>query len=149
MAYIVLNNENSLSGIAKNDTDLNCVTYVAHYKNNIGGKVINISDEDFNALVDGTKVYESCDGTNVTLADPVRAISYSSQEDLQDHINNLINVLNEKKYATDSSLQTKKDAFVTYLQSLNLSTITYPLNQTLNSYCRSQGQEPFSYLQLL
>lgn len=150
MAYIILNNENSLIGIAQNDTDLNCVPYTAHLKNNVGGKVVSISDNDFNALVDGTKLFDNYDGTNVTLVDPVVNWYASSQEDLQSQIDFIVKGLTEhRKYPSGCSLDTKTKAFVTYLKSLDLSTFTYPLNQTIYSYCRSQGQEPFNTLQAL
>ena len=143
MAYFIfLKNNADVFRIAENISDLNN---------------LNISASDFNTIEDsqtnfdyvkyGTKYPESIQGSTITYVDiPVLPFS---KELLSKYITNTKNIIKAFLENNPSHpLFNRWNDYYNQLSNLNLDTITYPLNTSLEQYFKDLSQPSFSPLQL-
>ena len=144
MAYIFYNNDRkSKQGMAANDDDKTAIT--SHWP---AGTFVteNISDEDFNKLRIGSHEMD-CSGDNPVLVEV--GLGFGSKEDLDQHITYMLetiqNYLNNWK---DHAHYSRWSDYKTQLLSLDTSSITYPMEKSLEKHFSDQGQPYYSVLEL-
>ena len=143
MAYAITFN-NSLLNIAANETEKNELTAL-----NTPHTVIEISDEDFTRFkvrMDGCTI----DGTTITFEDNPDPQVYNNSDELQEYINDIRDAM--KRFIKNANANTQSKTLYTqvvnyenYLDTLDTSTITFPIN-TWEKYCEDNG---ITYLNLL
>lgn len=160
MAYFIFlsdceNIEGTIYRIAENQSDLNSLNIV---QNNY--KIIEDSQENFNFVKLNIKQPVSYSGNIITYVDE----SYSwnlSYEDIQQnlgyssnlkiYVNNCINsiscFLNVDSNKNNLNYN-KWNNYKNQLSSLDLKSITYPLNKSLEQYFNDLGQPSLNILQL-
>jgi hypothetical protein len=157
MAYIVTNKEYSLSFIAKDLDQLKSV-YPGYevYKSGEHGHLIEITNEDFVALQADEKFYYN-EGSNWVIQNtrnkvgelPIQDPIILNEDQLNKEINLIVERLTNKlKLITSGTLHNEMKAYKTLLENLDKSTITYPINSTLEKYLKDQGQPIVSLLQI-
>ena len=75
--------------------------------------------------------------------------TFKNKDSLQLHVNNLKNTI--KLFLDNNTNHSSFNVWNTYynqLNSLNLDSITYPLNKSLEQYLNDLGQPSYSILQL-
>ena len=155
MAYIVTNKEKSISFISK-DLEQLSGQYPGYeiYKNGIAGHLITISDADFNLLISHQKEATVNSDLSVTLTDKVLAADevpgFSSKEQLDSYISAIKERINDSiNQRTDGNIyKNQLKTYNTLLENLNTSSITYPLNTSLEKYLIDQGNTILSPLQI-
>lgn len=145
MAYFVFiknadNLDSSLYRIAENQFDLDNLNITkSDYK------IIEDSQENFNAVKFGTK-HPKYNGDVISFDS--KQCSCSKNE-VQANVNSFKNLI---KQFTDSNpnhpLLDRWNSYHTQLNSLNLDSITYPLNKSLEQYFNDLGQTSLNPLQL-
>jgi len=147
MAYFIFQkNSDGILGniyrIAENQSDLNNVNIEqSDYK------IIEDSQENFNSVKYGTKNILTYNGTNIIYQD--QAISYSTKESLLNYIKNTKDIISIYLVSsTNHSLYSRWDNYYSQLSNLNLDSITYPLNKSLEQYFNDLGQPSYNTLQL-
>lgn len=145
MAYIFYSPaKKGLLAITSNDTDKTAIT--SHFLN---GSYVeeNLSDTDF------LKLRQNTHGFNFQNENPVLeeiAIGFPNKEVLDQYINlNLIPAIdlylsNWKNHAHYS----KWTSYKTQLENLDTTSITYPLNKSLEKHFADEGQPYYSLLEL-
>jgi hypothetical protein len=157
MAYIVTNKEYSLSFIAKDLDQLKSV-YPGYevYKSGEHGHLIEITNEDFVALQADEKFYYN-EGSNWVIQNtrnkvgelPIQDPIILNEDQLNKEINLIVERLTNKlKLITSGTLHNEMKAYKTLLENLDKSTITYPINSTLEKYLKDQGKPIVSLLQI-
>jgi len=109
-------------------------------------KIIEVSQQDFNFVKLNQKNIEKYVGENVIYTDEIFVFYKIS---LQNYINNL-------KNSIDPFLKNNKNHYLfniwndyyNQLNNLNLDSITYPSNKSLEQYFSDLGQPSFNILQL-
>ena len=155
MAYIVTNKEKSISFISK-DLEQLSGQYPGYeiYKNGIAGHLITISDADFNLLISHQKEATVNSDLSVTLTDKVLAADevpgFSSKEQLDSYISVIKERINHSIHQreSDNTYKNELETYKTLLENLNTSSITYPLNTSLEKYLIDQGNTILSPLQI-
>lgn len=148
MAYVVTNKNYSLTFISK-DLEQASFQYpgISIYQNGHAGYVIEISNDDFIALQTAQKEYAH-DGTNVVFEDKTTE-PFANETDLKFYIDrvieNLATVINKH---SDNSYKSECVAYKALLESLDTSTITYPLNKSLEKHLYDLGHPILSPLQI-
>ncbi|SRR5210317_1318517 len=132
MAYFIFNNDNDIVNISANDADrdslnINLTDYI----------VKDVSDSDFNKLKLESHLV-SFDGTNVSFTD--REIStfsnFGTKEEIDEKISLIkIKLKNFLSNNSGHSKYTECENYYNYLNSLDTSTLTFPLNKTWEQYC--------------
>lgn len=149
MAYIVTNKEKSISFFSKNLEQLSG-QYPGYeiYENGIAGHLITISDADFNLLISHQKEATVNSDLSVTFADKV--IGFSSKEQLDSYISLIKERINNSIHQreSDSTYKNELETYKTLLENLNTSSITYPLNTSLEKYLIDQGNTILNPLQI-
>jgi hypothetical protein len=148
MTYFIFGkNLNNVSGalyrIAENQSDLNNLNInVADYF------IKEVTENDFLNVKNGLK---NCNGydsnNNIILEDKINL--YKDKKALQNEINFykqfIEDFLNNNKNHPNFS---QWNLYLNQLNSLNLNTITYPLNKSLEQHFNDLGQPSYSILQL-
>jgi hypothetical protein len=147
MAYFIfLKNSDNLEGllykIAENETDLNNLNIIqSDYK------IIESSQENFNFFKYGTK--KILKYNNDTIVFDNHSITYNNKEDLENE------VFSYKKYIknflnnnNNHLLYNRWNDYYNQLNDLNLNSIIYPLNKSLEQYFNDLGQPSYSILQV-
>jgi hypothetical protein len=157
MAYIVTNKEYSLSFIAKDLDQLKSVYPGCEvYKSGEHGHLIEITNEDFVALQADEKFYYN-EGSNWVIQNtrnkvgelPIQDPIILNEDQLNKEINLRVERLTNKlKLITSGTLHNEMKAYKTLLENLDKSTITYPINSTLEKYLKDQGKPIVSLLQI-
>jgi len=149
MAYLVLDKQYGFTFISKDLEEFKSQHPGAEgYIAGILGYAVEISNEDFIALQTGQKDFVSSDGTTVTYRDATR--SFETKEQLDGQINFIKSTIDEiLKRKGDSSQATRLSTYKAVLESLDTSTINYPLNSSLEKYLLDNGHEVISTLQLV
>jgi len=149
MALIVTNKSYSITLLSK-DLEQAGFQYpgIGLYQNGHAGYVIEISDADFVALQTEQKSYDH-DGTNMILTDKTSE-PFANETDLKFYIDKLTKkldvVINRQ---SDNSYKSECVAYKALLESLDTSTITYPLNKTLEKHLHDLGQPILGALQIV
>jgi hypothetical protein len=156
MAYFIFNNENNLVKIALNDADKNSLNL-----NLTDHNVEEVSQNDYNSFVfqESTVGY---DGTTVTLS----PIDYSvppdslfpdkttqvfmDGDDLKVYLDSCVLPAAKEflEVISDNSMYDSVKNYYEYLQNLDYSTITYPINYSWEKYCNDNGISFFHPLQI-
>jgi len=147
MAYFIFNKnldnvEGTLYRIAENQTYLNNLNInISNYK------IIEDSQLNFDAVKYGNKSAIKYNNNTISYINNINL--FTEKKQLQKHIDNFKN--NIKQFTENNKNHPLFNLWNDYsnqLDSLNLDTITYPLNKTLEQYLNDLGQPSFSILQL-
>jgi len=146
MAYFIFlkdfeNIEGSLYRIAENENDLNNLNISqSNYK------IIEDSQSNFNLVKYGNK---SASRYNNTITYSDLNISFAKKEELQNFVKNFKDQI---KLFTDNNtnhqLLSRWNNYYNQLNTLNLDSITYPLNKSLEQYLNDLGQPSLNILQI-
>ena len=147
MAYFIFqknldNVENTLYRIAANESDLNNVNI-----NQSNYKIIEDSDANFNAVKYSTKQAFKYNQNIITYVD--LSINFLKLNDLNEYVQE--NKTFIKQFLDNNPnhpLFSRWNDYYNQLNSLNLTSITYPLNKSLEQYFYDLGQTSLSPLQL-
>ena len=147
MSYFIFsknleNIEGSLYKIAENESDLNNLNI-----NKNDYKIIEDSQSNFNLVKFGNKIAIKYNNNIITYVDSIT--SFSKKEELQIYTDSLKKSI--KQFTDNNPSHTSLNLWNNYynqLNSLNLDSITYPLNKSLEQYFNDLGQPSFSILQL-
>ena len=144
MSYFIFNKEfvDSIYKIAENQSDLNNLNIIqSDYK------IIEDSQENFNAFKFGSKSIVRYDGDTIIFKDEVPLIK--NKFNLEFQINyfkeNIKGYLEKNK---NHALYNRWNDYYNQLNNFNLDSITYPSNKSLEQYFSDLGQPSFHILQL-
>ena len=147
MAYFVfLKNFDNITGslyrIAENQFDLNNLNI-----NPSDYKIIEDSETNFNFVKFGNKIIDKYNNNEITYIDT--NIIFEKKDNLQFYVNELKKTI---KLFLDNNINHSSfnvwNAYYNQLNSLNLDSITYPLNKSLEQYFNDLGQPSYSILQI-
>jgi hypothetical protein len=147
MSYFIFGkNLDNVSGtlyrIAENQSDLNNLFITSSVY-----QIIEDSQSNFNLVKLGSKIVDKYNNNTIIYID--QTISFNDKNELQNYINNF---KQEIKQFTDSNpnhpLLSRWSNYYTQLSNLNLDSITYPLNKSLEQYFNDLGQTSLNPLQL-
>jgi mRNA-degrading endonuclease YafQ of YafQ-DinJ toxin-antitoxin module len=147
MSYFIFlkdsdNVEGTLYRIAENQSDLNNLNISQTIY-----KIIEDSQSNFNLVKFGNKCVTKYSNNVITYVDQENL--FRSKEQLKNHIDNLKNQI---KQFTDNNpnhpLFSRWNNYYNQLNNLNLDSITYPLNKSLEQYFNDLGQPSYNILQL-
>ncbi len=143
--FIFIKNLENLTGtiykIAENQSDLNNLNI-----NQSDYKIIEDS-LNFNFIKYGNKWPSKYNNDTITFID--QTILYNSKEDLQNYINNYKNSI--KDFLDNNfnhPLFSLWNSYYDQLNNLDLDSITYPLNKSLEQYFNDLEQPSFNILQI-
>ncbi len=131
MAKIVFINKDNLQasdlvGLAKTDVDLE---YLTRGQDSLY-KIFDVSDEDYDAVVNGTKEFDHENFSNNTptiRTTPTSEATSISKEDFKKELQDRIEMLTDKIRARPNHSQIEKAReSLTYLESIDLDSLTYP-----------------------
>ena len=153
MAYIVTNREKNITFISK-DLEQAKAQYngIEIYHNGLAGHFITISDADFNTLLSNEKIAVVNSDLSVTLRDRAdgEILDFSSKEKLDVYISSLKERISDiMKRKKEGLFKNELSAYKTLLENLDTSSITYPLNTTLEKYLIDQGNTVLHPLQII
>ena len=144
--FIFLKNLDNIDGtlyrIAENQADLNNLNITQSTY-----KIIEDSQFNFNSVKFGTKIPEKYSNDIITYMD--QTILFNDKNELQVYVNNVKKQI--KEFANNNPnhpLFNRWNDYYNQLNSLNLNTITYPLNKSLEQYFNDLGQPSYNILQL-
>jgi hypothetical protein len=147
MAYFLFSKDSdningTLYRIYENQNDLNN----SNINQNVY-KIIEDSQENFNLCKFGNKLPISYNNNNIVYEN-INAV-FLSKEHLLNYINNIKNNINDfiNNNPNHPSLSIWKN-YYNQINNLNLDSITYPLNKSLEQYFNDLGQPSFNILQL-
>jgi hypothetical protein len=150
MAYLVTNQHYDMAFICENQTDLHVqIKDYANYESGLVGHIIDITDEQFAALQIREKTFKWENNTATFPND--NPIVFNSKEDLDAYIKLIkdsITGLLSWKYTQNSAYKTKLEQYLSVLNNLDTSSISYPLNSSLEKHLRDNGHTIVSYLQV-
>lgn len=110
-------------------------------------KIIEDSQENFNLVKYGTKYPEKFNGNTITFIDQTN--SFITKENLSSYVNQYKNSI---KQFTDNNpnhpLFNTWNNYYSQLNNLNLDSINYPMNISLEQYFNALGQPSLNPLQL-
>ncbi len=144
--FIFLKNLDNVDGtiykVAENQSDLNNLII-----NQLDYKIIEDSQFNFNLIKYGNKIPYKYNNNIITYID--ENISFTTKEHLRYYVDNFKNQI---KQFTDNNpnhpLLSRWNSYYTQLSNLNLDSITYPLNKSLEQYFNDLGQPSYNILQL-
>jgi hypothetical protein len=101
--------------------------------------LVVIDEDDYNKIKLNTKQVVSKNGTSVTYTD--NPSIYNSSEQLKKDIQLISDCLKEwmSNNTNESLLISEVNTYHNYLNSIDVNTITYPLNLSIESYVNNQG----------
>jgi hypothetical protein len=147
MAYFIFlknydDKDGSLYKIAENQSDLNNLNiFEEDYK------TIEVSQENFNAVKFNLKNILKYNGENITYSDNVPIIK--NKTDIESQINFLNEIIQRFLQNNEShTLFNRWNSYLNQLNILNLDSITYPINKSLEQYLNDLGQPSYNILQL-
>lgn len=149
MAYIITCKNKVPNWIAKDLNELKIHPQYIMYQTNRSGYVIEISDQDYNQLATNEKVVSSIDDNlNVTFVD--RNMSFETKSKLDEYVS----IVKEKikknlEYNFNNDYFANVLAYKQVINNLDTSSISYPLNMSLEQYLLNNNQKTLSLLQLM
>lgn len=147
MAYFIfLKNSDNLEGtiykIAENQNDLNSLNIVL-----TDYKIIEDSQSNFNSVRLNNKSILKYSNNSITFADNV--VTFSNKEILKQYIYNFNSILkNFLDVNPNHPLFNRWNNYYNQLNTLNLDSITYPLNKSLEQYFNDLGKPFYNILQI-
>jgi hypothetical protein len=147
MSYFIFiknldNIEGSIFKIAENQFDLNCLNIIqSDYK------IIEDSQLNFDFVKYGQKIITSYSGNiiNYTNADSISFNKAILESTISSHKQLILQFLESNK---DNPSYTRWVNYFNQLSSLNLDSITYPLNISLEQHFKDLNQPSYNILQL-
>jgi uncharacterized protein YpuA (DUF1002 family) len=116
------------------------------FENNHAGKMINISQEDFNLLKEGTNNV-TYNGTSLVF-ETINPI-IENKESMDRDIKSLIDIVdNAYKRNQNNVWGTELNSYKQILNNIDTSSINYPYNGTVEKYLKSQGHSVIGTLQI-
>jgi hypothetical protein len=146
MSYLICslnfdNKERSLHKIAENEQDLNVLNII---KENY--KIINVSIDEFNAIKLGKKNFVKYNNNEVFYED---FNIFFTKESLNSYLKDIKNIIKEfLENNTGHEYFNKWNSYLNQLNNLDLNSITYPLNKSLEQYFNDLGQPSLNTLQI-
>jgi hypothetical protein len=144
--FIFLKNLDNIDGtlyrIAENQEDLNNLNITQSTY-----KIIEDSQSNFNSVKFGTKISEKYSNDIITYMD--QTILFNDKNELQVYVDGFKKQI--KEFANNNPnhpLFNRWNDYYNQLNSLNLNTITYPLNKSLEQYFNDLEQPSYNILQL-
>lgn len=142
MAYLICAN-NFVHRIAANDTDKNSLNI-----SDEAYQIINISDSDFNNIKLNNALIEVNGNTATIIALEEKNI-FTDKNSLDKYISNIkIHIKNFLDFSVNNSKYDEINSYYNYLDSLDTSTITYPINSSWEEYCNNNSISFFHPLQI-
>jgi len=147
MAYFVFgknldNTIGTIYRIAENQPELNNLNI-----NQSDYKIIEESDENFNNVKLGNKFPIKYNNNIITFQN--QTVFFTKKEDLQKSIDQFKNqIRNFTENNPNHQLFSRWSNYYTQLNNLNLDSITYPLNKSLEQYFNDLGQPSYNILQI-
>ena len=147
MAYFIFNkNSDNLTGdlykIAENQSDLNYINIEKSLY-----KIIEDNSINFNSIKNGSKIVEKYNGEVITYLDFIS--SFKNKQQLESYVSTYKNSI---KLFLDNNpnhaLFNRWNNYYNQLNNLNLDSINYPLNISLEQYFNDFGQTSYNILQL-
>jgi hypothetical protein len=147
MSYFIFsknldNVEGTLYRVAENQSDLNNLNIVTS-----AYKIIEDSQSNFNLVKFGNKIPNKYNNDIITYVD--HTFSFKDKNELHNYVNNFKEQI---KQFTDNNpnhpLFNRWNDYFNQLNNLNLDSITYPLNKSLEQYFNDLGQPSYSILQV-
>ena len=147
MAYFIFNkNSDNLTGdlykIAENQSDLNYINIEKSLY-----KIIEDNSINFNSIKNGSKIVEKYNGEVITYLDFIS--SFKNKQQLESYVSTYKNSI---KLFLDNNpnhaLFNRWNNYYNQLNNLNLDSINYPLNISLEQYFNDLGQTSYNILQL-
>lgn len=116
------------------------------FENNHAGKMINISQEDFNLLKEGTNNV-TYNGTSLVF-ETINLI-IENKESMDRDIKRLIDIVDKAhKKNLNNVWGTELNSYKQILNNIDTSSINYPYNGTVEKYLKSQGHSVIGTLQI-
>ena len=147
MAIALITEHNQVYFISENMEKLKIQYH--HYgvfENNSAGKIINISQEEFDLLKEGTKV-ATYNGTNLIF--DTTPFIIKTKEAMDEAIEETIERINKAyKNNENNAWGAELNAFKTIVSNIDTSSISFPYNGTLQKYLKDQGHSVIGSLQL-
>jgi len=150
MAYVLFNLGYQPELIAKDMDELNLKNpRWKIWQDKKAGHMVEISDSDF-VLVQTAVKDVSYDGTTVSLIDRPHIAYSQNAEELQASIDLIIKKIDYflLKY-TNTSFGTELTNYKNNLQSIDTSSITYPMNVSIEQYLLNQNKSILGCLQIV
>jgi hypothetical protein len=147
MSYFIFlknldNVEGTLYRVAENQSDLNNLNISQHCY-----KIIEDSQFNFNLIKYGNKIPLKYNNNVITYADVEN--SDKNKIELSVYLENFKNIINNFLIYNQSHLLFNRwNNYYNQLNNLNLDSITYPLNKSLEQYFDDLGQPSYSILQI-
>jgi hypothetical protein len=147
MAYFIfLKNFDNISGsiykIAENETDFENLNIVDE-----SYKIIQDSQDNFDAVKYGTKDAISYNGNIITFEDATSVIK--DKHVLKEYVDRFSRMIQHFLTNTPDDPQAQRwSDYKNQLSNLNLNSIEYPLNKSLEQYFKDQNQPSLNPLQL-
>ena len=147
MAYFIFsknldNIDGTIYRIAENQDDLNNLNITQSIY-----KVIEDSQINFNLIKFGNKFPKKYNNNVITYTD--ETVSYAAKENLNFYVEGFKNeIKNFTNNNPNHPLFNRWNDYYNQLSTLNLDSITYPLNKSLEQYFNDLGQPSYNILQL-
>jgi|TARA_X000000950_G_scaffold189325_1_gene228891 hypothetical protein len=160
MAYLIFDNQNTLIKIALNDADKNCLNLDFSICN-----VQEVSQSDAEDILFNVKTF-TFDGTTLTIVpidytefqnDPDNPHPQDAQEQMFKHATDLKGyfdgvVIPQLKLfinnCPSNDMYTRAFDYLYYLENLDYSAITFPINYSWEKYCKDNSQHWIHPLQI-
>jgi len=148
MAYFIFlknldNINNTLYRIAENQSDLNNLNIDQN-----SYKIIEDSQINFDSVKYGQKYVEKYNNDIISYLDISYEYSFINKDQLNEYIQNVISEIKQfLKNNLNHPLFSRWNDYCNQLQSLNLDSITYPLNKSLEQYFKDQNLPSLNPLQ--
>jgi hypothetical protein len=143
--FIFLKNADNIEGtiykIAENEADLN---FLNIFKNDY--KIIQDTQENFNAVKFGTKFPSKYNGDIIVFSLIETTFNKKSLEQIINNYKNLLQIFLDNN--PNHPLFSRWNSYYNQLNNLDLDSITYPLNKSLEQYFNDLGKPSYNILQV-
>jgi len=143
MAYLIFDNLNGLVKIAANDSDKDNLNLdLSLYS------VVSVSDSDF-TKVKNNVVEPTYDGTSVSYSeDEIYSIDQQNLESIIDDYKKVIKAFLDVPSNEGKSNYSAIKSYYDYLNELDFSSLSYPIESSWESYCQDNSISYFNPLQI-
>jgi len=144
MAKFIFHTDNCLFALAANQEALDKLNIIQSQYTIVDG-----SDDLFNK-VRLNKSWVQFDGTNIIensflLPGEVSRRPFMTESNLKNYIDQIKNIIN---YYLQSNTSTEIKNYLTFIESIQTSSISFPMTQTFEEYVESQGITAINSLQI-